>query len=203
MADLRFTGRAAVVDAATDHQPAADTAAQGHVEDWIGSLAGTQHSFAQSGDVRIVVGEDGCVRQAEKPAGQIEVRPSLDLVGAGDPTGVPIDRATEADPDGIDALLGPDSRDRLRDSPTNAFCGRLGGDIEPEPPENGSVGFAQNELELGAADFDAEDHAGEETRKRPGFKTKRAGEDASSWREACHVQTHRPSLRERSIAAGL
>src|SRR3712207_1739126 len=82
--DLRLAGLCAMVNFSVHDQPAAHTAPECDVEDWIAPLPCSGQRFTERGDVRVIVDAHRQVRLFSEPFAQFELRPPLDLVRTAD-----------------------------------------------------------------------------------------------------------------------
>ncbi len=156
VADFGFAGRCAVVNATFQDESATDAAAECDVENRVGILACAVKRLAERGHIGVVVHEYGRVDESAQPATEIEFRPAFDLMRAANLSGAPIHRSAETDAGGH----GFGGRHDLFEGGfqlTADAGGALGGiNGEAVALEDVSGGIAHDDLQLGAADFDAE-----------------------------------------------
>ena len=164
MADLGRAATGAAVDSAADDETAADAGADRHVEDRIAAAAGAEVGLGEAGDIGVVAEHGRQVDEIADPVGEREVVPAVDLMRLDDGSPLVVDGPAEADADAMQPVPG-DVGERQQfgkggfDLPANAV-GAVGGNdgASPESRER-AVARSDAELELGAADFDAEEHA--------------------------------------------
>ena len=146
----------AAVDVAIDDQPAADAGAHGDVEHDPAAASGAVPGLGQGRHVA-VVSQYG--RQAEREAAPIDQRkplPAVDVMALGDHAARRIDRAAEADADGRHVVPRGQRAGGRFDLLENADGAAAGPHVETLDRRQRSIVRAHAELQLGAADFDAQ-----------------------------------------------
>ena len=160
VSQFRGDARAADVHPPADDQGPADAAADVRIEDDPPAASGAEAGLAQSGHVGIV-GHAG--RQAERlaaPIGQREVVPAGHVMALDDPAGRRVDRSAEAEADGLDGYSAIRGAAICCDLAGGCLRRRRPGERRPAAS---AVSFplfrgADAELQLRAADFNAEEH---------------------------------------------
>ena len=111
VADLGCPEAGAAVNPIVDDQCAADAAADGDIEEGRIAAAGTEPALGQPGCVGVVFEDDaGNSEVLADPVRQREIVPTFNLVRFLDAATAGVDRAAEADADGLDLVA---RRDRL------------------------------------------------------------------------------------------
>lgn len=101
MTDFRLARRRAMINFPVRHQPSADTASQGHIENRIGTSASATARFPERRHVRIIIHAHPRPGQFFQPDTQIKFRPTGNLMGATDFATLPIHRSAETHADRI------------------------------------------------------------------------------------------------------
>ena len=117
---------------------------------------GPDQRFTQSGHIRVVVHEDLRSRLRLQPIRQGKPRPTRELMGAIDLTLPPVRRSAEADADGFDFPIRHQLGNRPLDLAPDTFSAVGGRHREPAPRVNLAGRVTEDELQFGAADFNAE-----------------------------------------------
>ena len=140
----------------------------------------------QAGGIGIVVDDDGRdLQMFDDPVGEREILPARDLVGLLDASPLGVDRAAEADADGLDlrrGRAGLAEQDREGRADLLADAGRLPGRIDAESFQGDDVAPAATdaELELGPADLDPQ----RPRRRRPCDQLAPARRGRGPWRRS-------------------
>jgi hypothetical protein len=156
MADLSFAGFDAVVNFPVLDQSAADAAAQGDVEHGVQPNAGAVGGLAKSGCVGVVIYDHWDAGEFGKPFDDWKIGPPLDLVGAAGAAAFIVHRAGE--PDAYCRRFGgwpKDLRNAQLDLRSDARSAVGFDDIKSHALPDMAVPVACDDLQLGAADFDA------------------------------------------------
>ena len=153
--DFRLAWDGSVVDGLIYDETTTDAAAHRDVEDRIVSASGPKGGFGERGGIGIVIHAHKALHQRLKPLREIEIGPALHLVGAADAAGASIHRAAESHPGTGEGVAGPFPEGGL-DLLANAGTAPGGIHCEPLAVEDATVAIANDQLQLGAADFDPE-----------------------------------------------
>src|SRR5690348_14363133 len=102
MANFRCSTPYPAINLSIDNQPAANTRADGDVEDWRQTLAGTEGRVGRPRHVSIIAEHRRPAKHVGDPLGQWEVVPAFDLVRLDDRVRGVVHRAAKADADASD-----------------------------------------------------------------------------------------------------
>ena len=155
VADLRLARGRAVVDMAVFDQAPADAAAESDVKDRVETQARPVAGFPQGGNVGVVVHGHRHAGQLAQPGAEVKLRPPFDLVRAADLARFPIHRPAKAHTDCLDWPKAHQLGQAPPNLAANPFSAGGGLDLELAPLDDLPRLVAQDQLELGAADFDA------------------------------------------------
>ena len=156
-------------------------AAEGHVENRVVARPGAAQRFAQRRHVGIVVHRHRRPRELPQPAAQVKLRPALDLVRAADAAGLPIHRPAKTNAHLANPLPAQQLRQRLLNLLPDARRPPRPVNRQLPPRVNPPRRISPHELQLGAANFNPEKHAGrmpkaeEQRQKEKAPRRKRGG----------------------------
>ena len=145
-----------MVNLSIHHQPAADAAAERDVEHRIEAHPRAAPRLAERRDVGVIVHPHRRTRSLAEPGTEWEIRPSFDLMRAGDASGLPIHRPAKADARGRDLPTHRQFRQGRRDLRANAWSAPRAIHGQTTALEDVCGLIADDELQFGAADFQAE-----------------------------------------------
>lgn len=156
VSEFRFTRYGAMIDVPTDDEPTSDAATHVDPEDRIVFSASPVTGFTKGGHVRVIVDRDRQTSQVREPLAELELVPSLNLMGTGDPSGPMIHRAAEAHANGYGIVGLDEGREVVGQFGTNALPTRGPIHLESAPFEETSVRCSSDQLKFGAPDLDSE-----------------------------------------------
>ena len=156
MADLRFAGNGAVVNALVHHQPSPNAAAERDVKNGARFGAGPFDRFRQSRRVRVIIHAYRNSRVIPGPSHQIKILPAFDMVGAAGHSRAPIHRPAEPNADRGDAVFVLEIVDRLADLAADPGPACVFFDLETAAVENIGMIIPQDDLQFCPANLDSE-----------------------------------------------
>src|SRR2546429_2606559 len=156
MANLRFARFCAVINLPVHDQSAADAAAERDVKDRIEPDARAVQRFTKRPRVRVVIHTHRQTAQGLQPVAESEIGPTFNLVRATDLSRLPIHGTTEADANGRRLFGRNQFSERRANLPANSGAALVAIHREVPPLDDFRGTITKDDLELRAADFDAD-----------------------------------------------
>ena len=156
MPEFRLPRFCSVIDFPADDESPADTAPGIGVKDRGLTHARSERRLAECGDVRVVVHDDRDPCQFPQPPAERKILPALNVVRAADLARRPIHGPSVADTDGAPLEFRLEPPDRGLDLPANPLSPE--GSIHRQllAVHDAAVAGSRDQLQLAAADFNAE-----------------------------------------------
>ena len=163
MPDLGCSEAGASVNAIVDDECAADAAADRYIKEGRIATPGAEPEFGEASRIGVVFNDGGGDFELfADPIGQREIVPTFDLVGFLDAATGGINGAAEADAGGLEFIasetgLPEQTPEGGLDLVEDAGGAAVGVDTESLECPEGSIARSDSELELGAANLDAQE----------------------------------------------
>ncbi len=156
MTDLRLAGSGAMIDRAIDHETAAHAAAHVDPAHRVKAATRAAEHLGQRRRVGVILHLDRQARNLAKPIAQRKIRPALDLMRTTNRPRLMVDRPAKTHADRNRPLALDHRRQRRRNLPTDAFPALIRRDRQTFARVNGSPPVARNQLQLRAANLNAQ-----------------------------------------------